>query len=251
MHLKTLFWGRVCRFRPTAKGVGGLWRLSRPAGTSPSWNNSNQSKTIPPHLIPHPLSTSGLWSSHSEQSLLNEMCALPVPSSSPLVCSSPTPSWPAICTPPRTLLVPRACHDLRPHRSFFVLISLHLWRNLTQSIAPSFPRRCPLAFRHFVLLVFVPPPSGLLRVLIGSFLSHQLLNITFPSWSHIFHGFIYLLLLNSYFEIISDLYKCCQNIAKNSWYLPSDFPGVSIIMFALSSFLSLYMCIYNFFPEPF
>lgn len=50
MHLKTLFWGRVCRFHPTTKGVGGLWRLSRPAGTYLFWNNSNQSKTIPPSL---------------------------------------------------------------------------------------------------------------------------------------------------------------------------------------------------------
>lgn len=85
MYLKTLFWGRVCRLHQTAKGISGAWRLSTPARLSPSWNNPNQTKTKAPPLIALPFLS--LWCSHSEQSTLNKLYALPFPASPPVFSS--------------------------------------------------------------------------------------------------------------------------------------------------------------------
>lgn len=85
MYLKTLFWGRVCRLHQTAKGISGAWRLSTPARLSPSWNNPNQTKTKAPPLIALPFPS--LWCSHSEQSTLNKLYALPFPASPPVFSS--------------------------------------------------------------------------------------------------------------------------------------------------------------------
>ena len=148
MHWKTSFWGRACRFHPITKGIGGMWRWITPVGISLFQNNSKQSKPIPLTWLHIPSVPSGLWCSHSEEGILNEVFALAVPASSPLVFSS-TAGASLLSLALLGLEVgsyARISHLVDPFLS-----SLRLWRNLTRPIVPSSPGHSPLAFRLLVL----------------------------------------------------------------------------------------------------
>ena len=230
MHWKTSFWGRACRFHPTTKGIGGTWRWITPVGISLSQNNSKQSKPILLTWLHIPSVPSGLWCSHSKEGILNGVFALAVPDFSPLVFSSPA----------RAGLLSSALLGLEvgsyariSHLVDPFLSSLRLWRNLTGPMLHPSPLTLSPGFQTLRSVLFLLPPSGLLRILTDSFSSHLAsMLVSYIPWFHL------LFIIKFLFWNNLRLYKCCQNT-----YLPSSFLNVGIILFALLSFLELHACV--------